>query len=72
MTEREEAGRTPFTDAQVGIRETLMADRLQQATDDYLAKLRQRTPVWTVFDDRGSSPLDPQFTAGRPSPSTTR
>jgi len=72
VTEREEAGRTPFTDAQVGIRETLMADRLQQATDDYLAKLRQRTPVWTVFDDRGSSPLDPQFTAGRPSPSTTR
>lgn len=72
VTERKEAGRTPFTDAQVGIRETLMAERRQQATDDYLAKLRQRTPVWTVFDERGSSPLDPQFTAGRPSSSTTR
>ncbi|MBU6222506.1 MAG: peptidyl-prolyl cis-trans isomerase [Planctomycetes bacterium] len=72
VTERKEAGRTPFTEAQVGIRETLLADRRQQATDDYLSKLRQRTPVWTVFDERGSSPLDPQFTAGRPSSSTTR
>lgn len=72
VTERKEAGRTPFTEAQVGIRETLLADRRQQATDEYLSKLRQRTPVWTVFDERGSSPLDPQFTAGRPSSSTTR
>jgi len=72
VTERKEAGRTPFTEAQIGIRETLLAERRQQATDDYLAKLRQRTPVWTVFDDRGSSPLDPQFTAGRPASSTTR
>jgi hypothetical protein len=72
VTERKEAGRTPFTEAQVGIRDTLLAERRQQATDDYLAKLRQRTPVWTVFDDRGASPLDPQFTAGRPASATTR
>lgn len=72
VTERKEAGRTPFTEAQVGIRETLLTERRQQATEDYLAKLRQRTPVWTVFDERGTSPLDPQFTAGRPSSSTTR
>jgi hypothetical protein len=72
VTERKEAGRTPFTEAQVGIRETLVTERRQQATEDYLAKLRQRTPVWTVFDERGTSPLDPQFTAGRPSSSTTR
>ena len=72
VTERKEAGRTPFTEAQVEIRETLIAERRQQASDEYLAKLRQRTPVWTVFDDRGSSPLDPQFTAGRPASSMAR
>jgi len=72
VIERQEAGRTPFTDAQVGIRETLVAERRQQVTDEYLAKLRQRTPVWTVFDEQGSSQLDPQFTAGRPAAATTR
>jgi hypothetical protein len=72
VIERQEAGRTPFTDAQVGIRETLITERRKQAADEYLAKLRQRTPVWTVFDEAGSSQLDPQFTAGRPAAATTR
>jgi len=72
VTDRKDAGRTPFTEAQVEIRETLLTERRQQATDDYLGKLRQRTPIWTVFDDGGSSPLDPQFTAGRPASTTTR
>ncbi|MFM9058404.1 MAG: peptidylprolyl isomerase [Planctomycetaceae bacterium] len=51
VIERQEAGRTPFLEAQVGIRETLREERRKKALDDYLAKLRVRTPVWTVFDD---------------------
>jgi hypothetical protein len=66
VIERKEAGRTPFLEAQVGIREQLVMDRRRQASDEYLAKLRARTPVWTVFDDPTGSAAQPTFTAGRP------
>jgi hypothetical protein len=67
VTERNDAGRTPFIEAQVGIRDELLLERRRDATDEYLTKLRQRTPVWTVFDDQGGSSAEPQFTAARPS-----
>jgi hypothetical protein len=66
VIERKAAGRIPFLDAQVGIREQLVLDKRRQASDDYLAKLRARTPVWTVFDDPTGSASQPTFTAGRP------
>jgi hypothetical protein len=66
VVEREPAGRTPFLEAQVGIREELVMNRRRKATDDYLEKLRVRTPVWTVFDDPSGSASQPTFTAGRP------
>ena len=53
VTDRTEAGRTSFLDAQVEIRETLRMERHKKAVDEYLAKLRERTPVWTIFDDEG-------------------
>lgn len=72
VVERQDAGRIPFTEAQVEIRDTLIDDRRREATDAYLEKIRQRTPVWTVFDDPGGSSAAPQFTAGRPAQSVTR
>jgi parvulin-like peptidyl-prolyl isomerase len=72
VIERQDAGRTPFLEAQVSIKETLIADRRKAATDEYLAKIRGRTPVWTVFDDQGGSITAPQFTAGRPGDPTRR
>jgi len=72
VVERLEAGRTSFVEAQVDIRETLVAERQRHASDEYLAKLRQRTPVWTVFDAAAGSAVEPQFTAGRPAAATTR
>jgi hypothetical protein len=66
VVEREAAGRTPFLDAQVGIREQLVMDKRRQASDDYLVKLRARTPVWTVFDDPTGSASQPTFMADRP------
>lgn len=51
VIERREPGRTPFLEAQVGIRDALREERRKKALEEYLAKLRERTPVWTVFDD---------------------
>jgi parvulin-like peptidyl-prolyl isomerase len=52
VTERADAGRTPFIEAQVGIKQTLQDERRKSEIDDYLAKLKDRTPVWTIFDDQ--------------------
>ncbi|MFM8495528.1 MAG: peptidylprolyl isomerase, partial [Planctomycetia bacterium] len=52
VTERTEAGRTPFLEAQVGIKQSLQEERRKREVDDYLAKLKDRTPVWTIFDDQ--------------------
>ena len=62
VTERTEAGRTPFIEAQIGIREKLLQDRKKTEMEAYLKRLKDRTPVWTVFDD---DPAD-TVTAGRP------
>lgn len=59
VTERTEAGRTPFVEAQVGIRQELTDERRKREMDDYLAKLKERTPVWTIFDGQ-----PPMATAG--------
>ncbi len=72
VVERKEAGRTSFVEAQVGIRKQLIEERRKTAADEYLAKLRARTPVWTVFDDPRGSASDPVFTAGRPTAPPTR
>jgi hypothetical protein len=62
VTERTEASRTPFIEAQVGIRMKLLEDRKKTEMEAYLKRLKDRTPVWTVFDD---DPAD-TITAGRP------
>lgn len=51
VTERTDAGRIPFIEAQVGIREQLIEERQKRKRDEYLQRLRDRTPVWTMFDD---------------------
>lgn len=62
VTERTAAGRTPFIEAQIGIREKLLQDRKKTEMEAYLKRLKDRTPVWTVFDN---DPAD-TVTAGRP------
>ena len=51
VIERVDAGRTPFIEAQVGIRDKLRDERRKKEMDDYLEKIRERTPVWTIFDE---------------------
>lgn len=58
VIERVDAGRTPFIEAQVAIRERLRDERRKKVMDEYLATVRERTPVWTVFDDQpGGGPI---------------
>lgn len=64
VVERKDAGRTPFIEAQVEIRATLVAERQRKATEDYLRKLRERTPVWSVFDAEPTGGMRP-VTASR-------
>ena len=59
VTERTDAGRTPFIEAQVGIRNTLQDERRKRQMEEYLATVRDRTPVWTIFDDEpGGGPVE--------------
>lgn len=68
VTERKEAGRTSFVEAQVDIRNKLHEERRRRQVDDYLARLRERTPVWTIFD---GEPTDAAMTAARPTADNT-
>lgn len=52
VLERTEAGRTPFTEAQVGIRLKIREARFDQGVEELLTRLRESTLVWTVFDDQ--------------------
>jgi parvulin-like peptidyl-prolyl isomerase len=50
VVQREIPQRTPFEKAQVEIKKKIRAEREVKAKQDYLAKLRRQTPVWTAFD----------------------
>ena len=43
--------RKPFTEAQVEIKKKIKEDRQQAQMQKYLDKLRERTSVWTIFDE---------------------
>lgn len=47
---RQEAGRTPFAEVQAEIKGNIQQQRLEVEIDAYLVRLREGTPVWTVFD----------------------
>lgn len=49
VLERREAGRKPFTDVQIEIREALKEERMRAQLEVYLTKLRHDARVWTVF-----------------------
>ncbi|WP_460167808.1 peptidylprolyl isomerase [Thermostilla marina] len=64
VLEREEAYRTPFTEAQPQIRKAIEEQRRKEKLDEYVAKLKQEIPIWTVFDDENGI-------AGRPGESSS-
>ena len=56
VIERTEAGRVPFEQAQVDIKETLRKEHIKSQITAYVAKLKQEIPVWTAFDDQAPAP----------------
>jgi len=53
VTERQEAHRTPFHEAQGEIREKIREQRARDAMQKYMDQLKASTPVWTIFDEPG-------------------
>jgi hypothetical protein len=64
VVERREAGRVPFTEAQVEIRKKINAGREEAAKKEMVAKIREQTNVWTIYDEApvvGSAPGSPGY-----------
>jgi parvulin-like peptidyl-prolyl isomerase len=55
VVEREEAGRRSFEEMQTKIRSQIISNRRRQAQEKYLARLREYTPVSTIFDPEENS-----------------
>ncbi len=51
VIEREDSTCRPFTDVQGEIRKRIRQERTTDRRNEYLEKLRAKTPVWTIFDN---------------------
>lgn len=51
VTEREEAGRVPFEDAQEEIRTKIADERRKNRLKNFVDDVRRKTKVWTIFDE---------------------
>lgn len=54
--ERTAAGRATFADVQEQIKEKLeqrQQEKMKEKVHEYVAKLREETPIWTAYDDAG-------------------
>jgi hypothetical protein len=68
VTEREPAGRVPFEEVQDEMREAIRRQRFEEQVAEYLARLKQETFVWTVYQP-SQNPAEELATPGFP---TTR
>ncbi|MFI4873746.1 MAG: peptidyl-prolyl cis-trans isomerase [Blastopirellula sp. JB062] len=55
VLERDEATVKPFREAQVEIKEKIKRQRANQQQQEYLADVKRRTQVWTIFDEEKSA-----------------
>jgi len=55
VIERVDAGRKPFEEAQVPIRDKLREADQERQRKEFVAKMKQRIPVWTIFDEKSAS-----------------
>ena len=51
VVRREEAGRVPFREAQVEIKESLRKEKVMAQIQELANRLKQETHVWSIFDD---------------------
>jgi len=57
VTSREEEKVASYSDAQVEIRKKILEKRSEKQYHEYMSKVEEKTPVWTVFD--GGAVKDP-------------
>ena len=55
VVERKDAGATPFEDLQTEIRKKIKQEKRDKQVKEYIAKLRERTPVSTIWDTPAES-----------------
>jgi hypothetical protein len=51
VVEREDAHRTPFEEVQNEIREAIKKENEKDRMKEFIARLREEIPVWTIFDE---------------------
>ena len=56
VTERKEASRTPFIEAQVNVRDKIRQERTKKQLQEYVARLQKQYPAWTIFDNPTGQP----------------
>lgn len=61
VTERQNASRTPFQEAQKEIREKIRQDRIKKQYREFIERVRKQFPIWTIFDDsvKKAKPAEP-------------
>ena len=59
VVERQELTRTSFLDAQKEIKENIKKERFEKRYKEFVEKLRDKYPVWTVFDNALQQPKNP-------------
>ncbi|QDU28166.1 peptidylprolyl isomerase [Anatilimnocola aggregata] len=60
VTDRQQAGFIPFTDAQVKIKELINQQRREVAYKECIETLRKKTVVWTIYDGEAAGTLATQ------------
>jgi hypothetical protein len=50
VTERTDTTYTPFLTAQVDIKEKIVQERTNKQLQEYLARLEDKIPIWTIYD----------------------
>lgn len=61
VLERNKAGRVPFTEAQVEIKEQIQEQRRAKKIGKYVKQIREQTPVWTIFDEKSPPTVEPKL-----------
>ncbi len=59
VVERKMAGREPFTEVQAEIKKSIKQERSAEAMRKYVAGLKGRVSVWTIFDGTQMEELEP-------------
>ena len=56
---------TPFAEAQADIKPRLRTERINKEYVNYLAQLRKKTPIWTIYDELRAPGQSPHSSISR-------